>query len=81
VVDYANPGVLVDTAWLSNHLDYPSIRIVEVDEDSTACEKGHIPNLPQESAMVPSHLRRVQQVDVGHEDIASHEDIAIRVSV
>lgn len=44
MVDYANPGILVDTAWLADHLDDPEIRIVEVDEDTTAYEKGHIPN-------------------------------------
>jgi thiosulfate/3-mercaptopyruvate sulfurtransferase len=39
---YANPGTLVETEWLDEHVDDPSIRIVEVDEDATAYEKGHI---------------------------------------
>ena len=34
--------VLVETDWLEDHLDDPSIRIVEVDEDTSAYEKGHI---------------------------------------
>jgi len=34
---------LVDTDWLEGHLQDPGIRIVEVDEDTTAYEKGHIP--------------------------------------
>ena len=42
--DYANPGVLVDTAWLAEHLDDRSIQIIEVDEDTTAYAKGHIRN-------------------------------------
>ncbi|HEX9711020.1 MAG TPA: sulfurtransferase [Actinomycetota bacterium] len=40
---YANPEALVGTGWLEEHLDDPTIRIVEVDEDVTAYEKGHIP--------------------------------------
>jgi thiosulfate/3-mercaptopyruvate sulfurtransferase len=40
--DYADPDVLVDTDWLDEHLDDPGIRVIEVDEDTTAYEKGHI---------------------------------------
>ena len=39
---YANPDALVETDWLEEHLDDPGIRIIEVDEDTTAYEKGHI---------------------------------------
>jgi thiosulfate/3-mercaptopyruvate sulfurtransferase len=39
---YANPDALVDTDWLEEHLDDVAVRIVEVDEDTTAYEKGHI---------------------------------------
>jgi thiosulfate/3-mercaptopyruvate sulfurtransferase len=42
VADYANPDALVETEWLESHLDDPAVRVVEVDEDSTAYEKGHI---------------------------------------
>ncbi len=42
VSDYANPDVLVSTEWLEQHLDDPSVRVIEVDEDTTAYEKGHI---------------------------------------
>jgi thiosulfate/3-mercaptopyruvate sulfurtransferase len=34
--------VLVTTDWLAQHLDDPSIRIVEVDEDTDAYGRGHI---------------------------------------
>jgi thiosulfate/3-mercaptopyruvate sulfurtransferase len=34
--------VLVDAAWVEEHLDDPSVVLVEVDEDTTAYEKGHI---------------------------------------
>ena len=43
MADYANPDVLVGTDWLEEHLDDHAIRVVEVDEDTTAYEKGHIP--------------------------------------
>jgi len=34
--------VLVDAGWVEEHLDDPAIVLVEVDEDTTAYEKGHI---------------------------------------
>jgi thiosulfate/3-mercaptopyruvate sulfurtransferase len=34
--------VLVDAAWVEEHLDDPSVVLVEVDEDTAAYEKGHI---------------------------------------
>ncbi len=40
---YARPDVVVETDWLEQHLDDPKIRIIEVDEDASAFEKGHIP--------------------------------------
>ncbi len=43
MTDYANPGALVDTDWLAGHLDDPNVRIIEVDEDTSAYDKGHIP--------------------------------------
>ncbi|MFC7447083.1 sulfurtransferase [Rhodococcus daqingensis] len=39
---YANPGALVSTEWLAERLHEPNIRVVEVDEDTTAYERGHI---------------------------------------
>src|SRR5437867_10658609 len=40
---YANPDALVETDWLEEHLNDPGIRVIEVDEDTQAYEKGHIP--------------------------------------
>ena len=40
--DYAKPDVLVDVDWLEAHIEDDSIRLIEVDEDSSAYEKGHI---------------------------------------
>jgi thiosulfate/3-mercaptopyruvate sulfurtransferase len=42
MADYAKPEVLVTTDWLEEHLDDPAIRLIEVDEDTTAYEKGHV---------------------------------------
>jgi thiosulfate/3-mercaptopyruvate sulfurtransferase len=39
---YAKPDTLVETEWLDEYADDPGIRIVEVDEDTTAYDKGHI---------------------------------------
>src|SRR4029450_9364599 len=39
---YANPHALVETDWLEEHLNDPAIRVIEVDEDTQAYEKGHI---------------------------------------
>jgi thiosulfate/3-mercaptopyruvate sulfurtransferase len=41
--EYANPEALVTTDWLEGHIEDPNIRVIEVDEDTTAYEKGHIP--------------------------------------
>jgi thiosulfate/3-mercaptopyruvate sulfurtransferase len=42
MADYAN-DVLVETDWLAEHLDDPSIRIVEVDENPALYAEAHIP--------------------------------------
>jgi thiosulfate/3-mercaptopyruvate sulfurtransferase len=42
--DYKHPEVLVTTDWVSQHADDPKVRLVEVDVDTTAYEKGHIKN-------------------------------------
>jgi thiosulfate/3-mercaptopyruvate sulfurtransferase len=42
MTDYANPDALASTDWLEEHLDDPDVRVIEVDEDTTAYEKGHI---------------------------------------
>jgi thiosulfate/3-mercaptopyruvate sulfurtransferase len=40
---YAHPEALVSTAWLAEHLDDPTLRIVESDEDVLLYDMGHIP--------------------------------------
>ncbi len=41
--NYAHPEYLVETNWVAEHLDDPSVRIVESDEDYLLYETGHIP--------------------------------------
>jgi thiosulfate/3-mercaptopyruvate sulfurtransferase len=43
MTDYANSEVLVDLDWLASHLDDEGVVVVEVDEDTSAYDKGHIP--------------------------------------
>jgi thiosulfate/3-mercaptopyruvate sulfurtransferase len=40
--EYKNPDALVETDWLEAHLEDPSVRVIEVDEDTAAHEKGHV---------------------------------------
>ena len=39
---YANPAALVSTEWVCEHLDDRHTRLLEVDVDTTAYERGHI---------------------------------------
>jgi len=40
---YAHPEALVDADWVQAHLTDPTVRLIEVDVDTTAYEQGHIP--------------------------------------
>ena len=40
---YARPEMLVETDWVAAHLDDPSIRLVESDEDILLYDTGHLP--------------------------------------
>jgi thiosulfate/3-mercaptopyruvate sulfurtransferase len=42
MTEYKNPDALVETDWLEEHLEDPSVRVIEVDEDTAAYEKGHV---------------------------------------
>ena len=42
-VGYAYPEALAETAWLAEHLADPAVRVIGVDEDSSAYREGHIP--------------------------------------
>ena len=40
---YAHPEVLVSTDWVEQHLDDPSVRLIESNEDTLLYSAGHIP--------------------------------------
>ena len=40
---YAHPEVLVSTDWVAQHLDDPTVRLVESNEDILLYDTGHIP--------------------------------------
>ena len=42
MAEYKNPEVLVETDWLEENAGSEEIAIIEVDEDPTAYDKGHI---------------------------------------
>lgn len=42
MADYAHPEVLVSTQWVADHLNDSSVRLVEVDVDTSAYAQGHI---------------------------------------
>jgi thiosulfate/3-mercaptopyruvate sulfurtransferase len=42
-IGYIHPEALVDVEWLQGHLADPTVRVIEVDVDTTAYEQGHIP--------------------------------------
>lgn len=44
MADYKHPEVLVTTDWVSQHTHDPKVRLVEVDVDTSAYDKGHIEN-------------------------------------
>jgi thiosulfate/3-mercaptopyruvate sulfurtransferase len=46
-MEYAHLEKLVSTAWVAAHLDDPSVRIVESDEDPLLYQMGHIPGAVQ----------------------------------
>ena len=41
-MDYAHPEVLVSTEWVAAHGEDPTVRLIEVDVDTTAYDSGHI---------------------------------------
>src|ERR687889_1208158 len=40
---YAHPEVLVSTDWVEQHLNDPSVRLIESNEDTLLYASGHIP--------------------------------------
>jgi thiosulfate/3-mercaptopyruvate sulfurtransferase len=70
---YARPDVLVETDWLAAHLDDPSIRIIESNEDPLLYPSGHIPGAVQVdwASDLNDRLRRDYISREGFEKLAS----------
>jgi len=47
IMDYVYPEKLVSTEWVASHLNDPSVRVVESDEDPLLYPMGHIPGAVQ----------------------------------
>ncbi len=47
MTNYAHPEYLVETDWVAAHLNDPSVRIIESDEDPLLYPMGHIPGAVQ----------------------------------
>jgi thiosulfate/3-mercaptopyruvate sulfurtransferase len=47
MTNYAHPEYLVETDWVAAHLNDPSVRIIESDEDPLLYPIGHIPGAVQ----------------------------------
>ncbi len=43
MTDYAHPETLVTSSWVADHLNDPTVRLIEADEDILLYEVGHIP--------------------------------------
>ena len=65
---YASPEVLVSTAWVAEHLNDPSVRIVESNEDRLLYRSGHLPgavNIPLRALAA-----RLSELDPAQEVVA-----------
>jgi len=47
MTNYAHPEYLVETDWVSEHLNDPNVRIIESDEDPLLYRMGHVPGAVQ----------------------------------
>ncbi len=76
--EYAHPEVLVDTAWVAEHLNDSNVRIIEADEDVLLYEVGHIPNTAKLDwhVDVQDPLRRDFVSKADFEKLAGHYGIS-----
>ena len=77
MTDYAHPEVLVSTQWVSEHLNDPKVRLVEVDVDTTAYDQGHIAGAVgwNWQTQLQDNIRRDLIEKVALEDLAGRSGI------
>jgi thiosulfate/3-mercaptopyruvate sulfurtransferase len=82
-MDYTHPEKLVSTDWVSEHLDDPSIRIVESDEDPLLYSMGHIPGAVQVDwfTTLQHPVRRDFVTQAQFEEICAHLGIRNETTV
>jgi thiosulfate/3-mercaptopyruvate sulfurtransferase len=80
---YAHPDALVSTDWLAEHLNDPTIRIVESNEDPLLYPSGHIPGAVQVDWVqdLNDPLRRDYLDRAGFEALASRIGITPETTV
>jgi 3-mercaptopyruvate sulfurtransferase SseA len=74
VVPFIEIEVLVSADWLADHLQDPSVRIVEVDVDTAAYSEGHIPG-----AIAWSWKTDFRSYSAGHHSLVSVRDAVNQV--
>lgn len=82
-MSYIHPEYLVDTEWVSNHLEDSNIRIVESDEDPLLYAMGHIPGAVQVDwfSTLQHPLRRDFLTKEQFEEVASNIGVTTETTV
>ncbi len=82
-MSYIHPEYLVDTEWVSNHLEDSNIRIVESDEDPLLYAMGHIPGAVQVDwfSTLQHPLRRDFLTKEQFEEVASNIGVTNETTV
>jgi thiosulfate/3-mercaptopyruvate sulfurtransferase len=80
---YAKPGVLVSTEWVAQHLNDPSVRVIESNEDMLLYPSGHVTNAVQVdwAADLNDPLRRDYLDKQGFDALASRIGITPETTV
>lgn len=80
---YAHPEVLVTTEWVAQHLNDPSVRIIESNEDPLLYPSGHIPGAVQVdwAADLNDPLRRDYLDRAGFEKLMSRIGVTPETTV
>jgi thiosulfate/3-mercaptopyruvate sulfurtransferase len=80
---YANPDVLTSTDWVAEHLNDPSIRIIESNEDPLLYGTGHIPGAVEVDWVrdLNDPLRRDYLDKVGFEALMSRIGVTPEMTV
>lgn len=79
VADYAHPEALVSTAWLADHLDDPSVRVVDARFDLKVTSAGTLATVPGRDAYREGHIPGAVFIDV-MSDLAEPEDPLVILS-